>query len=210
MSKKSDDLFWANPHIWVPNRDILKKLPHQLPRDCVAINGHVLALLTDEATGEVRSFETENLISDNGDLYYAYRGDPNGSVIPTTLFTDGTFAGFDGIIEYFTGGSTLTKGMDRSGLGTPVSGSQSAMEAGYPLRDDQTAANTGKGTDVVSYKASYAAGVGTANTIATTCITNPTPGASENVLSAADFGATFNKEAGDTLDIYINHQMNGS
>jgi hypothetical protein len=85
------------------------------------------------------------------------------------------------------------------------------MESGYPKSNDTgTSENTGAATDAVSYKAIWAAGEATASNIDDVVLTNPSPASAENLLMHAEFTATFNKAAADTLVVYINHTMNGT
>ncbi len=71
------------------------------------------------------------------------------------------------------------------------------------------AANTGKGTDVVTYKFVYSAGDFTGSSIIKAVITNPTPAGSEVCLMLATI-TTFDIGASDSLTFWVNHEMAGA
>ncbi len=168
----------------------------------------VVAVLTDK-NGKTRTFQTRNIVTDAGDLYYAERG---AAVAVPTNFVDGGGA-FDGVMELYDNSpanSAPAKGNDRSNLtGTLAPSSTKAMDATYPLVNDPDGDNTGAGTDVVTYRVSYTTGEANAADITDVIITNPTPGASEPLLMHAEFGAAFTKTSSDTLKVFVNHQLNG-
>lgn len=168
------------------------------------INTKVVVVL-ERADGTKQVHESKNIVTDAGDLFYAQRG---VNSLPTN-FTDGAGA-FDGIMELYNGASGApAKGNNRSNLAGLVTGSAKAMDATYPRVNDPDTDNTGAGTDIVTYRVSYATGEANASNIADVAITNPSPGASEALLMHAEFAATFIKTSSDTLKVFVNHQMNG-
>lgn len=170
------------------------------------IKGTIVAVLTNEKTGEKRTFVTHNIVTNDGDLFYAERAVKTAT---PTDFVDGS-GDFDGIMELYNGASGApAKGNDRSNLVGLVSGSAKAMDATYPKINDGDADNTGAGVDIVTYLVSYAKAEANATGIADVIITNPSPGASENCLMHAEFAAAFDKTSNDTLKVFVNHQMNG-
>lgn len=171
----------------------------------IQIIGHVVAVLRDAKTGAFKSrHESKNIVTTDGDLFYAERG---VAATPTN-FTDGSSV-FDGIMELYNGASAApAQGNDRSDMAGLVSGSAKAMASGYPKLNDLDADNTGKGVDVITYKASYGSSEANATGIDDVVITNPSPGASEPLLNHAD-GLSFAKTAADTLDVWVNHTFNG-
>ena len=174
----------------------------------LVVTGQVLALLRQPALGMEIVVPGLNIVTDIGDEFYAYRG--VNAQPPDTHFTTGAALTFDGIMELYNGASGApAKGNDRSNLTGLVAGSAKAMDATYPQRNDGDGDNTGAGVDVVTYRVSYATGEANAAGIADVAITNPSPGASENLLQHAEFGATFEKTSSDTLKVFVNHTMNG-
>jgi hypothetical protein len=176
---------------------------HALLDDTVKVKGKVTAVLENVFTGEKRVFETENLVTTAGDLYYAQR---SANETPTN-FTSG--ATFDGIMELYESDSgAVAEGNDRSDLGTIV-GSGKAMDGTYPKTNDGDSDNTGSGTTVVTYLVSFTTGEVNGD-IADVIITNPSPGASEPILMHAEFGAAFTKTSSDTLKVFVNHTLAGA
>lgn len=136
-----------------------------------------------------------NIVTDAGDLYYAQLG---ASESPTNAF---------GVHELASAG-TPAKGADRSAF-TMIGSTEKAHTATYPKTNDGDADNTGAGTDIVTYLATYAKGDFSATGITHGIITNATPGASEPILTGYAFAASFDKTSNDTLKVFVNHQMNG-
>lgn len=168
------------------------------------VRNHAVAVLFNTETREKRIIEQHNIVTNDGDLYYAQRG---ANETPTN-FTSG--ATFDGIMELYNGASAApAKANDRSDLTGLVSGSAKAMDATYPKTNDGDGDNTGAGTDVVTYLVSYTTGEANDTGIADVIITNPSPGATEPLLMHAEFGATFDKTSSDTLKVFVNHTLNG-
>jgi len=181
--------------------------------DEVGIKGEVVVVLTNEKTGQKRTYTSKNIVTNDGDLYYAERaallttGTPI-SPVPTN-FTDANGVP-DMIMELYNGASGApAKGNDRSALAGLVSGSAKAMDSGYPKVNDADADNTGAGVDIVTYLVSYTKVDFNATGIADVILTNPSPGASEALIMHAEFGTAFDKTANDTLKVFVNHQMNG-
>ena len=181
--------------------------------DDVNVKGTVVFVLKNEDTGEKRTFTTRNIVTNDGDLYYAQRGalltvGATISPVPTN-FTDANGVP-DMIMELYNGASDApAKGNNRSNLAGLVTGSAQAMDSGYPKVNDTDTDNTGAGTDIITYRVSYAKGDANATGIADVILTNPSPGASEALIMHAEFSPTFDKTSNDTLKVFVNHTMNG-
>lgn len=182
----------------------------------VRITGKVVAVLTNTITGEKRTYETHNIVTDDGDLYYAERGallttgTPIGPV--PTNFTD-TNGVPDMIMELYDNTTPNTapgKGNDRSDLnGVLATGSDQVIDATYPKVNDGDGDNTGSGTDIVTYRVSYIKADANLADISDVILTNPSPGASEPVITHAEFTSAFTKTSDDTLKVFINHTFTG-
>jgi len=178
----------------------------KLKTDKIRVKGHIVAVVTNSKTGEKRTYETRNIVTDAGDLFYQQRGVK--TALPTN-FTDGAGA-FDGIMELYNGASAApAKGNDRSDLVGLVVSSGQVIDATYPKLNDGDADNTGAGAGIITYRVSYALGTLVDTGIADVIITNPTPGAAEPVLMHAEFGAPFDMTALDSLKVFINHAIAG-
>jgi hypothetical protein len=189
------------------------------------IHGMVVSVLTRVEDGVEDIAETKNIITNDGDLFYSYMAQmvAGDTIIPTDLFTNGaTPSVFDGVVEVYTNvavepenvGKTANRQTltDNSGVAAAVSTgptvTKKAMETGYPKRNDLTAANTGKLPDAITYKVSYSTAQLNVASMDDVIITNPELLAADKLLMWAD-GLGRSKTNSDTLDIYINHTMNG-
>lgn len=177
------------------------------------IAGHVIAVLFEGRKGlhgEILTpkkwvWETSNIVTDAGDLYYAERGI---DASPTNFTTGATF---DGIMElYSSEGNPPFKAANRGHLtGTLAPSSGQAMDGTYPLLSDPDGDNTGSGVDIITYRRSYTTAQANASSIDDVVITNPSPGASEALLMWADGLGNFTKTASDTLKVFVNHEFLG-
>lgn len=165
------------------------------------IKGLVVVVLINAKTGKKRTYETMNIVTDQGDLHYAQRG----AAETPDEFTAAA-------CEYGTAGNAVGKGTDRSDITTKTTGSLIETDATYPKADDQDGDNTGAGADIVTWRFSYGTGDGNDPSIDRLIITNwagGAPGASEVTLMYALFGSSFTKTASDTLKIFVNHTFTG-
>lgn len=185
-------------------------------QDKVNISGEVIAVLTNTKTGKKRVYKTHNIVTDAGDLYYSERaallttGTPI-SPVPTN-FTD-TNGVPDMIMELYDNSpvnNAPDKAADRSDLlGTVAPSSAQAIDATYPQVNDGDPDNTGADVDICTYRVSYVKASANLPDITDLILTNPSPGASEPVITHAEFAASFTKTADDTLKVFVNHRMNG-
>ncbi len=184
--------------------------------DQIWLPGHVVAVLTNTKTGRKRVYETHNIVTDDGDIYYAERaalltvGSPIAPV--PTNFTDANGVP-DMIMELYDNSPVNTvpgKANDRSDLlGTIAPSSGQGMDATYPLVSDPDVDNTGSGVDIVTYRVSYIKANANLPLITDVILTNPTPGAAEPLIMHAEFAAAFTKTSDDTLKVFVNHRFNG-
>lgn len=171
------------------------------------VRGTVQAVLRNPEAGLELIIPGVNIVTNEGDLFYAQRAAEEQP--DDNHFTTGAATAFDGIMELYNGASAApAKTNDRSDMAGLVSGSAKAMDTGYPQTNDGDGDNTGAGTDIVSYRVSYATGEANATGIADVILTNPSPGASENLLMQAEL-TPFDKTSSDTLKVFVNHEMLG-
>jgi len=166
----------------------------------IRIKGRVVAVL--EGAGGRRVYETSNLVTTAGDVFYAQRG----SGLETTN-------SFDALV-LCTGTATATKADTFAAVSaTDIATSLKRFDAGYPKNDDQDVANTGKGAGVITYRVTYSAAEANSAGIERLAITNyqnGSPGAAEPLLCHASFAASFTKAGTDTLTVYWNHEVLGA
>lgn len=153
---------------------------------------NILALLERPEGREL--IPASNIVTNAGDLFYAQL--MAGEATTNTFTTH----------EMATAG-TPAKGADRSAF-TALASSQRAEDATYPRTNDPDADNTGAGTDIRTSRVSYPTGEAN-GTISHGIITNPTPGASEPILTGYAFASSFTKTSSDTLKVFVNHEALG-
>ena len=153
-------------------------------------------------TGEKTWYYAKNIVTNDGDLYYAQ------SACGETPTSD--FGGSDGRMELRTGAATPAKSDTYNEVTTPVTTSRKAIDATYPKTNDGDADNTGAGTDIVTWRTSWATSDFSANAIIGGCIHvgAGSPTSSTKLLTHFDL-TSFNKTSSDTLKIFVNHTFNG-
>lgn len=135
----------------------------------------------------------KNIVTNDGDQYYAEGavGTPSWSVAGMRLGT----------------GTTAPAKTDTD-VTTLLSGSEKAIDTGYPTTNDTDPDNTGAGVDIVTWRVSYgtseANGTGIAEGAIVDNITTPT-----KALTHFLFASAFDKTSNDTLKVIVNHTFNG-
>ena len=160
-------------------------------------NGHIVAVLENQKTGEKQIIETHNIVSDAGDIYYAQSG---AAESPTNTF-----------VNLYLGTSVSSppaKANDYSDL-TLQAASEKAPTATYPKTNDGDSDNTGSGTDVVTWTYEYTAGDGPWTGITDGMISIATASGTDPILCHFEFAASFDKDSDTTLKVIVNHNANG-
>lgn len=147
-------------------------------------------------------FLGSNIVTDNGDIYYAQQG---AGTAPTNDFAA-------------TGRFTLRGAADTPAktdtydlMSTPITASNQVIDATYPKTNDTgDADNTGDGVKVVSYRVSYTTTSFADAAIQGGCIhiggASPTTG----TALLTHFSITsFAKTTSDTLKLFVNHSFAG-
>jgi len=166
--------------------------------DDVKIVGLVQAHLTNVNTGAKTIIHGVNIVTDDGDTYYAQ------SACGET--PDDDFDGASSGLRLGDDNTTPTK--SDTDVTSFLSGSAHALDGTYPQTDDQDGDNSGAGVDIVTWRFSYTTGEGNVSGIDEGAIVDDrtTPTAA---LCHFLFAATFSKTASDTLKIFVNHTFNG-
>ncbi len=156
------------------------------------------------SNGRIVYFEKiKNLITTNGDLYYASRS--AAAVVPATPADVTKVTG----MKLGTGSTTPTKSGAASALGTYKSGSNIAFSATYP-----TVAAIGSDVGYrITYYCSWAPGVATDTALTEAVIVNNAASDSTSNAAATIARITFpaiNKQVGDTLAISWAHDFFGA
>ena len=172
-----------------------------MPKDIDPKN-NICVVVKNEVTGEKKWFFGSNIVTNDGDIYYAKKG------AGETPATNENF--IQGRAELRTGTVTPAKTDAYQQVTTPVTASRKTLESAYPKTNDSDTDNSGRATDAVSYKYYWNTSAFNATGILGGCIhDNASPGNSSKVLTHWTFAASFSKTANDTLTLFVNHTMNG-
>ena len=163
---------------------------------------NVCIVKENSLTGEKTWFYTHNIVTNDGDLYYAQQA------VEATPTSD--FGGSDGRMELRTGSATPAKGHVYSDVTTPVTASRKVIDSTYPKVSDADSDNTGSGTDIVTWRTSWTTSDFNATAIIGGCIHvgGASPASGTKLLTHFSI-TSFNKTASDTLKIFVNHTFNG-
>lgn len=177
--------------------DLFRLISPRDKDDRMGIKGKIVVVLEGPEKGK-RVFETENIITTAGDVFYAQMG---AGETPTNAFAN----------LYL--GSTATPSTGKSsnfGSITLISNTNKAPSSGYPKSNCTDTDNTGGGTNVVTYKYAYAKADFSHSAITEGVIATATAGGTDPVLCHFAFAAAFEKTANDTLACFINHETEGT
>jgi hypothetical protein len=146
-----------------------------------------------------------NLVTNDGDIYYAVKAQAQTSLATNEDFGDNATAR----LELRTGSATPAKADTYTSVTTPVTASRKKFDTNYPTTNDQDSDNTGAGLDVVTYLTSWTTTDFNATGIIGGCVhENASPVSATKLLTHFSI-ASFDKTASDTLKVFINHTMNG-
>lgn len=149
---------------------------------------------------------SKNLVTNDGDLFYAERGVDTS--VPTN-FTNGSGT-YDGVLILGNTGSPTTRVKTHNvSILTPIPGSTATIQATYPKVNDTDTDNSGRGADIITYKYVYSTSAFTTNAFTEGAITNPSPATSEAAMTTFIL-TTDSKSSTQTLTVYINHSLTGS
>ena len=168
---------------------------------------NICVVKTNTITGEKSWHYGKNIVTNDGDLYYAQQA------VEATPTSD--FGGSNGRMELRTGSATPAKADVFTQVTTPIPTSIQEITSGYPKVNDSDSDNTGSGADVVTWLGTWSTSDFNSNAIIGGCIHvaggnsgATTPGATKLLTH---FSLTsFNKTSSDTLKIFVNHTFNGT
>lgn len=181
-------------------------------RESVGIRGFVIARLTTPKTNLLLPgpktltkmvIEQPNLVTDNGDLYYGAAG--------AALNANATVSAPNGVkgMNLSTQSTVAAKSGAGSYIVTGITGSGLAIDAGFPTSTKPAAARR------ITWETTWGAGVATNAAIASASICNPAAAiadsnAEADTIAYVVFGATIDKQAGDTLTVTWYHDLLGA
>ena len=140
--------------------------------------------------------KTKNLVTDNGDLYYAEAAMGSESWTPT---------GF----RMGTDPASADVAKADNDVNSFATGTNQLTDAGYPKTNDDDGDNTGAGTDIVSWRVSFGTSAANVNSLGEIAICDSLTGPTK-ALCHAVFSAPFNKTSDDTLKVFVNHTFTGA
>ncbi len=179
-------------------RKIIELFRKARDRDgCLGMRGKIVVVLDNPEKGK-RVFETENIITTAGDIFYAQMG---AGETPTHAFAN---------LELGSTAVPSTGKASNYGSITPIGDTEKAPADGYPKANDQDEDNTGKGANVITYKYAYAKADFSAASITEGIIKVAAGDGTDPVLCHFAFAAGFEKTSSDTLTIFVNHEAEGT
>lgn len=170
------------------------------------IEAHVRVVRTNVVTGKVDVFETTNVITNDGDDYYAQL---MAGETPTNTFNRLVLA--DAVNAPGVAKAATYDVLNNGTTDNTISGSTKAFDATYPKTNDDDTDNANAATNAVSYRVSYGTGEANAADITHAAIVtaSPTPGSGSPILNVVAFAAGFTKTSQDTLKVIITHTQTG-
>jgi len=170
----------------------------QLFREMLGIEADAFVVLTNHKTGKVRVIPGRNIVTDEGDKWYAQSACGES---PTYTFANLYLA--------TAGPATPAKDDDYSDY-TVHAGSEKAKSAGYPKTNDADSDNTGAGVDVVSWKFEYTTGDGPFTAVTHSFIAEASASGTDPLLNSYKWGASWDKDGSTSAKVFANHTMNGT
>mgnify|MGYP001577440049 CR=1 FL=1 len=156
---------------------------------------NIIGVLENVISGRRRRFYGRNLVTNDGDQYYAEAITASGTIL--------TVAGMN------LGSSAVAPAKGDLNVGSIIANGSVAIDSGYPRANDADADNTGAGVKVVTWRSTFGTGIANASGIqeVAVCDTLGT-GAGQNSVSRGTL-ASFTKTSSDTLKLFVNHSVNG-
>lgn len=182
---------------WI--RGLLKREPwlRVFSRELMEIQPDCFVVLHNEVTGEKRIIPGRNLVTNEGDKWYAQSACGES---PTQTFAN---------LYLATAGPTPAKDDDYSDF-TFHAGSEKAPTATYPKTADGDSDNTGAGVDIVSWKYEYTTGDGPFVAVTHSFIAAAGASGTDPILNSYEWGASWGKDASTSAKVFANHEMLGA
>ncbi len=167
-------------------------------KELLGIEADAFVVLTNHETGEIRIIPGRNLVTNEGDKWYAQSA---CGETPTNTFANLYLA--------TAGPATPAKDDDYSDF-TVAGGSEKAKTAGYPKTNDDDTDNTGAGVDIVSWKYEYSTSDGPFTAITHSFIAAASASGTDPILNSYKWAASWDKDSSTSAKVFANHEMLGS
>lgn len=166
-----------------------------MEREKIKIESEVIIVITNVKTGKKRVYKAKNLVTDEGDKYYAQK-----------------ICGETPAYEFKNGGLKLGSGTTAptksdTDVETYLSGTYKTVYSGYPRTNDPDTNNTGAGVDIITWKFFYDTNEANYDNINEYAIVDAET--SNAALCRIVPGYTVSKTSSETMTIFINHRING-
>jgi hypothetical protein len=184
----------------------------ELPKEIDPKNN--ICLVVSHLDGSKDWWYGSNLVTNDGDIYYAKRAVPSG-----TFVTNEDFGQSACVLQNPATADTIAKTDAYGQVSSPIvtSGAVRPLTSTYPLTDDQDSDNTGASADAISYRFDWSTSqidTSAGNPItggAIYDVNQTSPVSATKILTHWNFTspATFHKTGTDTLKLFVNHTFNG-
>lgn len=157
-----------------------------------------LLVLENYKTGKKRHIWGKNLVTNEGDKWYAQSA---CGEVPTN--------DFDSLYLATAGPDPVLKTTDYDDF-TRHAGDEKHLTAAYPKSNDDDGDNAGAGVDIVSWKFEYDVADGPFVAITHSFISITGAAAAETILNGYKWAVAWDKDASTSAKIFANHEMLGS
>jgi len=157
-----------------------------------------LVVLVNEKTGARGIIPGRNIVTDEGDKYYAQKA---CGETPDNDFNS---------LYLATAGPDPVGKSDNYGSFTVASGSEKAVATGYPKTNDSDSDNEGAGVDVITWLFQYATSDGPFSAITHSFISVASASGTDPILNSYKWASSWNKDDSTSCKIFANHTENGT
>ena len=176
--------------IWVPLRVMVDEQ--------LALLSDALVVLVNEKTADRIIIPGRNIVTDEGDKYYAQKA---CGETPDNDFNS---------LYLATAGPTSPGKSDNYGSFTVASGSEKAVATGYPKTNDSDSDNTGAGVDVITWLFQYATSDGPFSAITHSFISIASASGTDPILNSYKWASSWDKDGSTSCKVFANHTENGT
>jgi len=178
-----------------------RRNPIAILNEMLGLKADAFVILKNHRTGEVKIIPGRNLVTNEGDKWYAQSA---CGETPTQ-----TFANLYLATACSEGGGDPTKTSNYSHF-TVAGGSEKAPTATYPKTNDPDGDNTGSGVDVVSWLHEYLTTDGPFTAITHQFIAAAAASGTDPILNGYKWAASWDKDASTSAKVFTNHEMLGA
>lgn len=161
-----------------------------------------LVVLENHKTGKVRHIWGKNIVTNEGDKWYAQSACGEET---TNAFANLYLAT---ACDEADGNPTKTSTYGNFTIHDPSG--EKAKSANYPKTNDDDGDNTGPGVDIVSWKFEYTTGDGPFVDVTHSFIAKASASGTDPILNGYKWTAAWSKDGSTSAKVFANHEMLGS